>query len=266
MKLYTNFMEELILPKVVNHPALKDKPISLFYDISITDQLTLSKNPYNFLFVQEPNEFFGYHTFAQQHAHLFSAIFTWSKPILETVPNSYPFYFGAGNIDLIPRLEFHSNKLYEISFLCGNKQILEGHHLRHKIFNSEREFEKPTHFIYTSPWEGGKDRCWNSMFHIAVENSRHDNYFTEKIVDAFVTKTIPLYWGCPNIGDFFNLDGIVTFEDEKDLIEKSKMLTPEYYKEREQVMIENREKAFKYADLMERMKDLLIEVCRINGI
>ena len=104
------------------------------------------------------------------------------------------------------------------------------------------------------------------MFHIAVENSKHDNYFTEKIIDAFVTKTIPLYWGCPNIRDFFNLDGIILFEDEKDLIEKSKMLTPEFYREREQVMLENREKALGYVDLMERMKNLLIEICKMNNI
>jgi hypothetical protein len=104
------------------------------------------------------------------------------------------------------------------------------------------------------------------MFHVAVENSKHRNYFTEKIVDAFITKTIPLYWGCPNIGDFFNLDGIVIFEDEADLIEKSKMLTPEFYKEREEVILENREKAFRYNDIITRMRELLIEVCKINGI
>jgi hypothetical protein len=259
-------MEELILPGVINHSELKDKPITLFNDIAITDRSILAKNPYNFLFILEPNEFFGYHDFARQHAHLFSAIFTWSKSILDNVPNAYPFYFGAGNMDLVPRLELHTDKLYEMSFLCGNKQVLEGHHLRHRIYSSKSRFDIPTHFIYTAPWENGKDRCWNSMFHVAVENSKHHNYFTEKIVEAFITKTIPLYWGCPNIGDFFNLDGIVIFENEADLIEKSKMLTPEFYKEREEVILENREKAFKYNDIITRMRELLIEVCKINGI
>ena len=263
MRIYSNFIEDGLEQRIGNDPILKNKPITLFYDISILDPLVLSKNPYNFLFIMEPNELFGYHTFAQQHGHLFSAIFTWGKSILDTTPNAYPFYFGPGDPGLV---RYQDEKLYEISFLCGSKQIIEGHHLRHRVYNLQSEFEKPTHFIYTSPWDGGKCRCWHSMFHIAIENSRNFNYFTEKIIDAFITKTIPLYWGCLNIGDFFNLDGIVVFEDEKDLIEKCKLLTPQYYKEREEVLLENQQKALQYADYIGRIKELLIEVCEINSI
>jgi len=38
---------------------------------------------------------------------------------------------------------------------------------------------------------------------IAVENSSQKNYFTEKLIDCFVCNTLPFYWGCPNIFDFF---------------------------------------------------------------
>jgi hypothetical protein len=38
---------------------------------------------------------------------------------------------------------------------------------------------------------------------LALENGQHTNYFTEKIVDAYLTWTLPLYWGCPNIDEFF---------------------------------------------------------------
>jgi hypothetical protein len=37
------------------------------------------------------------------------------------------------------------------------------------------------------------------MFHIAVENVKIDNWYTEKISQSFATKTVPIYWGCPNI-------------------------------------------------------------------
>jgi FkbM family methyltransferase len=40
-------------------------------------------------------------------------------------------------------------------------------------------------------------------FSLAIENSEHINYFTEKIVDCFLTWTKPLYWGCPNIAEYF---------------------------------------------------------------
>ena len=47
-----------------------------------------------------------------------------------------------------------------------------------------------------------------------------------------MTGTIPIYWGCPSIGDFFDLDGIITFDslDELDYILGS--LTPELYMEK----------------------------------
>lgn len=38
---------------------------------------------------------------------------------------------------------------------------------------------------------------------IAIENSSQKNYFTEKLIDCFVCNTLPIYWGCPNIFDFF---------------------------------------------------------------
>ena len=42
------------------------------------------------------------------------------------------------------------------------------------------------------------------MYLVAVESSSETNYFTEKIIDCLITKTIPLSWGFPNISDFFD--------------------------------------------------------------
>jgi len=40
-------------------------------------------------------------------------------------------------------------------------------------------------------------------YSIAIENTSIPYYFTEKITDCFLTYTIPLYFGCKNIGRFF---------------------------------------------------------------
>ena len=40
-------------------------------------------------------------------------------------------------------------------------------------------------------------------FHIALENSSIDHYFTEKITDSFIAGSYPIYYGCPNIGAYF---------------------------------------------------------------
>lgn len=38
-------------------------------------------------------------------------------------------------------------------------------------------------------------------YSIVLENSQQKNYFTEKLADALLSWTVPLYWGCPNIID-----------------------------------------------------------------
>lgn len=40
-------------------------------------------------------------------------------------------------------------------------------------------------------------------YSLAFENSSHENYFTEKIIDCFLSWTKPIYWGCPNIHEYF---------------------------------------------------------------
>jgi len=40
-------------------------------------------------------------------------------------------------------------------------------------------------------------------FAIAFENSTHSGYSTEKIVQAFAAKTVPIYWGDPRISEVF---------------------------------------------------------------
>jgi len=43
-------------------------------------------------------------------------------------------------------------------------------------------------------------------YSIAMENSSQNNYFTEKINDCFLSWTMPIYWGCPNIQNYFPED------------------------------------------------------------
>jgi hypothetical protein len=62
-----------------------------------------------------------------------------------------------------------------------------------------------------------------------MENCKKDYYFTEKLIDCFRTKTIPIYWGCPSIGTFFDVNGILTFNTVEELKSILLNLTNEYY-------------------------------------
>jgi hypothetical protein len=56
---------------------------------------------------------------------------------------------------------------------------------------------------YQRPVKNKEDGIKDYSYSIALENSSQQNYFTEKIADCLLLWTVPIYWGCPNIGDFF---------------------------------------------------------------
>lgn len=50
-------------------------------------------------------------------------------------------------------------------------------------------------------------------FNLCFENSSHAGYVTEKIVDAFYAKTIPIYWGSPTVEVDFNPEAFLNWHD-----------------------------------------------------
>ena len=93
------------------------------------------------------------------------------------------------------------------------------------------------------------------MFQIAIENAQRRFYFADKIYDCFVTGTVPIYWGAPNIGDFFDMRGILTFNHPNELKEILENLSPEKYESMLDGVKENFERVKKYI----RPDDLLFE-------
>ena len=60
----------------------------------------------------------------------------------------------------------------------------------------------------------------NYKFSIAMENSRGDNYITEKIYDSFKAGTIPIYYGNFIIDEFINPKTYILISGTKDINEK----------------------------------------------
>jgi len=54
----------------------------------------------------------------------------------------------------------------------------------------------------------------NYKFMICCENTKMETYTTEKIVNPYLGRTIPIYWGSHNIKNIFNPDSILFLEDE----------------------------------------------------
>ena len=55
--------------------------------------------------------------------------------------------------------------------------------------------------------------CKDYKFMIAMENDKADGYITEKILNAFTSGAIPIYWGSSNINQIFNHDAFINIDN-----------------------------------------------------
>lgn len=92
-------------------------------------------------------------------------------------------------------------------------------------------------------------------FSIIIENEKIDNWFTEKIIDCLMTGTIPVYWGCPNIGDYFDTRGFVIINSIDELISKKNIFKETTYSEMLPYIKINFELAKKYIDFWLRIEE-----------
>lgn len=100
-------------------------------------------------------------------------------------------------------------KTKDVSILLSPKKQIWGHKKLHEV--AERFKDRVDVF--------GLDRYTDKMeaiapyrFSIVVEGEINDGYFAEKLIDCFAVGTIPIYWGCPKIGEYFDGSGIYRVE------------------------------------------------------
>ena len=144
----------------------------------------------------------------------FDYILTHEKTLLDLDYNTKFIPFGCC---WIPEQEQKIyNKTKNISIISSNKTFTDGHKLRHEViqkFGDKMDVFGRGYDPIEFKINGLKDYC----FSVVIENCKRDYWFTEKLIDCFATGTIPIYWGCPSIGDFFNTDGMLIFDSMDEL-------------------------------------------------
>lgn len=114
-------------------------------------------------------------------------------------------------------------KIYDkskmISMISSNKRMCEGHIKRLEWVERIRD-QVDLYGRGFNEIEFKEDGLCDYMFSVVIENGSYETYFTEKILDCFATGTIPVYLGSPDIGEYFNLDGIISLSEEFDVSEE----------------------------------------------
>lgn len=166
----------------------------------------------------------------QRYLDTFDAIFTHNKTLLDLHPK---FRFVPAQWSWIenPCIE-HKTKL--VSMISSSKEFFPGHTYRLQWVDRLRG-QLDLYGRGFNPIERKEEGLSDYMFSVAIENGVYETYFTEKIIDCFLTGTIPIYYGAPDIGDQFNSDGIITLTDNF----QPSQLSPELYQSMYEPMVDN---------------------------
>lgn len=96
-----------------------------------------------------------------------------------------------------------------VSLITSPKCDSTGQRLRHEV-----AAEFPMVVRYGSDFRYVESKATALLpfaFSVVIENSRIDDYFSEKLIDCMLCGTVPIYWGSPNIGLTFDADGVISF-------------------------------------------------------
>lgn len=139
-------------------------------------------------------------------------IFTHDSYLLKTLPNAKPILWGG----VWCRSE-NPKKTKLISMISSDKELCDLHKERIKI---ARKYKDKIDVFGTI--DGGNycdtiDTLEPYMYSVVIENYIDNIWFTEKLLNCFATKTIPIYYGARDIGKYFNRYGIIKCDSLKEL-------------------------------------------------
>jgi len=189
-------------------------------DICLDRNYYTENNNLKIFIMLEPSTYLSHvYNYIKLNYKKYDLILTHNSNILKRCHNSKKILVGGTWVNQ----NTNTNKSNRISFLVGGKNFLPGHLLRHEIYKNQTKIKNNIIDVFISndcPYQfnifnnnmlpGNKNFLFqNYRYHICIENCDDENYFTEKIIDCFQTMTVPIYWGCKNISEFFDIRGMI---------------------------------------------------------
>ena len=142
---------------------------------------------------------------------------------------------GKRYIHSQPALPWHVNKDYDylinrgvpskdrsLSWVTSNLAVFQGHRARLRFLekiHGQIEFD-----LFGRGFEHIEDK-WDGLapyrYSLVIENFRNPYYWSEKIADCFLAWTMPIYYGCTRITDYFPAEAVVCIDiDDPMAVEK----------------------------------------------
>ncbi|NOR30919.1 MAG: hypothetical protein GQ539_07475 [Sulfitobacter sp.] len=187
----------------------------------------------------------------------FFKVLAFNQDLLQRIPNGLFLAFGTTWVPEYKDISVAKSK--HMSLIASGKRDHEGHILRHSLV----EYVQAKGLDVTvlgrgyAPFEAKSDGLAPYRFSVVIENVREPNYFTEKLVDAVLCETVPIYWGCPNIGDFFDTDGMIICETQEELEHAVATASEAQYEQLAPALRAAKSQAASFADVEKRAAETL---------
>ena len=151
---------------------------------------------------------------------LFSRVYT------HHVPSNDPKYTVSQ-----PALPWHDNKSFDqlskmdipeksktISWIVGNALSIPGHFKRLSFLKFIQDKAPIEIDLFGRAVRVIEDK-WDGLapykYSLAIENSCSPDYWTEKLADCFLAWTIPFYYGCTNLEEYFPEESFIRIDIDK---------------------------------------------------
>jgi len=166
----------------------------------------------------------------KEFADKFTYILTFSKDLVAIDPQKFIYTpFGGSWINKDERKIYDKTK--GISIIASAKRDTRCHILRHDAI---LRYTEQINGVYGNGYqfiqnklEGLKDYRYS----IVIEQAQCRGLFSEKIIDCFMTGVIPIYCGDIDLGEIFNMNGVIQFASLIELKTALQLATKEHYEQ-----------------------------------
>jgi hypothetical protein len=200
------------------------------------------------LLIVEPRAIHGPHMrWCRWFGWRFHRILTRDEPTLLACRNAR---FFLGTDTWLSDLHPDTTKTRGVSLIASAKRDLEGHRLRHAVVDA---LGPDTHVDVMGagyrPFGDKAEGLAPYTHSVVIENSRERGYLTEKIIDAVICETVPIYWGAPDVTEHLDAEGLILCDGLDDILAAIARATPEDHAARAEALRRNAEAARELADL-----------------
>ena len=154
----------------------------------------------------------GVYYWMEENYNKFRYVFTFDSVLLK-LENAKLLIYGQITAEYP-----NENKSKGISMVASDKDGCAGHRTRQWVATLLTDRIDTYGRFNGGPYCTDREYLAEYKFNVAMENYSDGHYFTEKICNCFASRTVPIYWGCPHIGEYFNMDGIVYCERPEDVL------------------------------------------------